>query len=166
LAFSFARAGELDRALQVAATVKGDNDKSEVLRNIVSGLAKAGQYDRAKEVASTIKDGNNKARALVYIATRLAEAGQVADALQVVSTIEDRTSRPDRRLLDTVMGLIEAKQYNPALQMANAIGDENTKAWTLAWLAKESVEAGQTELAAQAIKPALEIVGFEQLVRP
>jgi hypothetical protein len=50
--------------------------------------------------------------------------------------------------------------------MANAIGDENTKAWTLAWLAKESVEAGQTELAAQAIKPALEIVGFEQLVRP
>jgi ribosomal protein S7 len=166
LAFSFARAGELDRALQVAATVKGDKDKSEVLRNIVSGLAKAGQYDRAKEVASTIKDGTHKAGAFVYIATRLAEAGRVADALQVVSSIEDRPSRADERLNYIVMQLTDAKQYNSALQMANAMGDENEKAWTLGWLANKLVQVGQTELASQAIKPAFEIVGFDQIVRP
>jgi hypothetical protein len=42
--------------------------------------------------------------------------------------------------------------------MANAITGENEKAWVLAQLANNLVEAGQTELASQAIAPALEIV--------
>jgi hypothetical protein len=50
--------------------------------------------------------------------------------------------------------------------MANAMGDENEKAWTLGWLANKLVQAGQTQLASQAIEPALEIVGFERIVRP
>jgi hypothetical protein len=65
---------------------------------------------------------------------------------------------PDRWFSETVMELTEAKQYNPALQIANAITDESEKAWTLAELAKRLLEAGQTELASQAIDPALEIV--------
>jgi hypothetical protein len=96
--------------------------------------------------------------AFAYIAASLAETGKVADAVQVVSSIKKPTSRPDESLVNTVMVLTEAKQYNPALQMANAIGDENEKAWTLAWLANELVEAGQTQLASQAIAPALKIV--------
>jgi ribosomal protein S7 len=42
--------------------------------------------------------------------------------------------------------------------MANAITSENEKAWILAQLANNLVEAGQTELASQAINLALEIV--------
>jgi ribosomal protein S7 len=42
--------------------------------------------------------------------------------------------------------------------MAKTIKDENEKAWTLAQLANDLVKAGQTELASQAIKPALKIV--------
>jgi hypothetical protein len=56
------------------------------------------------------------------------------------------------------MVLTEAKQYNPALQMANAVTGENEKAWVLAQLANNLVEAGQTELASKAITPAMEIV--------
>ncbi len=121
-------------------------------------MAKARQYDRAKEVASTIKDGTLKATAFVYIAASLAEAGKVADAVQVVSTIQYGPSISDRWFSETVMELTEAKQYNPALQMANAIGDEREKAWTLAQLANKLIEAGQTQLASQAIAPALKIV--------
>jgi hypothetical protein len=158
IAISFASSGQIDRALQVASTIKHDDGKALALHSIVSSLAKARQYDRAKEVASTIKDDNLKATAFVYIAASLAETGKVADAVQVVSSIQYGPSRPDRWFSETAMGLAEAKQYNPALQMANAIGDESEKAWTLAWLAKESLEAGQTELASQAIAPALKIV--------
>jgi len=135
------------------------------LRNITRSLAQAGQYDRAKKVASTME--GLKDMAFVDIAASLAEVGKIADAVQIVSIIEARGLFPDQRLIDTVMVLTyERKKYEPALEMANAIRDENEKAWTLAWLANELVKAGQTELASQAIKPALQIVGFEQMVRP
>jgi hypothetical protein len=42
--------------------------------------------------------------------------------------------------------------------MANVITDESEKAWTLSQLANKLVEVGQTELASQAIAPALKIV--------
>ena len=158
IAISFAKAGELDRALQLASSIKRDEDKAWALRSITDSLAKAGQYDRAKKVASTIKVDTHKSMAFVYIAAALAETGKITDAVQVVSTIDDRNFIPDRWFSETVMVLTEAKQYNPALQMANTIKDENEKAWTLAQLANDLVKAGQTELASQAIAPALEIV--------
>jgi len=159
IAISLAKAGQFDPALQLASTIKNDDSKAYALYNITGILAKAGQYDRAKEAASTIKEGNSyKQMAFVHIAASLAETGKVADAVQVVSSIDDRTSMPDRWLSETAMVLTEAKQYNLALQMANAITDESEKAWTLSQLANKLVEVGQTELASQAIAPALKIV--------
>jgi tetratricopeptide (TPR) repeat protein len=158
IAIRFAKVGQPEQALQVASTIKRDDEKALVLHNIVSSLAKAGRYDQAKEVASTIKDDYLKDTAFVYLAAGLAETGKVADAVQVVSAIEQRDAIPAIWFHQTVMVLTEAKQYNPALQMANAITDENEKAWVLAQLANNLVEAGQTELASQAITPALKIV--------
>jgi tetratricopeptide (TPR) repeat protein len=166
IAISFAKVGQFDRALQLASSSKSDQVKDNALRSITRSLAQAGQYDRAKKVASTMKEGPDKAMAFVYIAASLAEVGKIADALQVVSSIEDRTPVTDTWFSETLMVLTEERKYNPALQMANTIRDENEKAWTLTELANELIKAGQTELASQAIKPALEIVGFEQMVRP
>lgn len=158
IAISFAKVGEFDRAWQLASTSKNSLGKANVLRSIIRSLAQAGQYDRAKKMASTMKDCPNKATVFVDIAASLAEVGKIADAVQVVSSIKERTTLPDQWLSDTVMVLTdERKKYEPALQMANMIGDENEKAWTLAWLANELIKVGQTELASQAIKPALEI---------
>ena len=158
IAISFAKVGQPDQALQVASTIRRDKEKALALPSIVRSLAKAGQYDQAKEVASTIKDDSLKGTAFVYLAVGLAETGKVADAVQVVSAIEQRDAMPARWFSETVMVLTGAKQYNPALQMANAITGENEKAWVLAQLANNLVEAGQTELASQAITSALEIV--------
>jgi tetratricopeptide (TPR) repeat protein len=166
LAISFAKVGQFDRALQLASTSRNDLGQADVSRSITRSLAQAGQYDRAKKVASTM-EGPVKDMAFVDIAASLAEVGKIAEAVQIVSSIEDRAPFPDYWFSNTVMVLsYERKKYEPALEMVNAIGDENQKAWTLAWLANELVKAGQTELASQAIKPALEIVGFEQMVRP
>jgi hypothetical protein len=105
-------------------------------------LAKAGQYEQALEVASTIKDDYLKATAFVYLAAGLAETGKVADAVQVVSAIEQRDATPAIWFSQTVMVLTEAKQYNPALQMANAVTGENEKAWVLAQLANNLARSG------------------------
>ncbi len=158
IAISLAKVGQPEQALQVASTIKRDDKKALALPSIVRSLAKAGQYDQANEVASTIKDDSLKGTAFVYLAVGLAETGKIADAVQVVSAIEQRDAIPARWFSETVMVLTGAKQYNPALQMANAITGENEKAWILAQLANNLVEAGQTELASQAITPALEIV--------
>jgi tetratricopeptide (TPR) repeat protein len=158
IAISLAKVGQPEQALQVASTIKRDDKKALALPSIVRSLAKAGQYDQAKKVASTIKDDSLKGTAFVYLAVGLAETGKIADAVQVVSAIEQRDAIPARWFSETVMVLTRAKQYNPALQMANAITSENEKAWILAQLANNLVEAGQTELASQAINPALEIV--------
>jgi len=159
IAISLAKVGQPEQALQVASTIKYDDQKALALPSIVRSLAKAGQYNQAKEVASTIKNDSLKGTALVHLAVGLAETGKVADAVQVVSAIEPRDGIPPAIWFSqTVMVLTEAKQYNPALQMANAVTGENEKAWVLAQLANNLVEAGQTELASQAIAPAMEIV--------
>ena len=158
IAIRFALSRQPEQALQLASTIKRDDEKALVLHSIVRSLAKAGQYEQALEVASTIKDDYLKATAFVYLAAGLAETGKVADAVQVVSAIEQRDATPAIWFSQTVMVLTEAKQYNPALQMANAVTGENEKAWVLAQLANNLLEAGQTELASQAITPAMEIV--------
>jgi hypothetical protein len=161
IAISFAKAGQVDRALQIASSIKNNSYLPEhTLRKISEILAQAGQYDQAKQVASTIKVGTDKSMAFVAIAASLIEAGKVTDAVQLLSTIEGSASIPNQWIYETVMVLANAKKYNQALQMANYIQDENQKAWTLAQIANQLTEAGQPQLAAQVIKPALEIVGL------
>ena len=134
------------------------------MSSLAISFAKVGQFDRAKKVVSTMNEGN-RAMALAHIAASLAEAGKIADAVQTVSSIDNSGRFPDSWFSESLMVLTREQKYEPALQMANTIRDESQKAWTLAWLANELVKVGKTELASRAIKPALEIIGFEPIVR-
>jgi tetratricopeptide (TPR) repeat protein len=74
LALKLAKAGEFDRALELAAL---SGNPGNVLREVAVGVAKTGDFGRALTVANSIKnDARNKAEALCEIAAAQAKARQ------------------------------------------------------------------------------------------
>ncbi len=66
--FSYANAGQYDKALEVAQSINNADLKARALATIAITLAEKGQYDKALEVSTTIKDGSIKKRTLDAIA--------------------------------------------------------------------------------------------------
>jgi tetratricopeptide (TPR) repeat protein len=74
LALKLAKAGEFDRALELAAL---SGSPGSVLQEVAAGVAKTGDFGRALTIANSIKnDARNKARALCEIAAAQAKARQ------------------------------------------------------------------------------------------
>jgi hypothetical protein len=61
-------AGQYERVLKIAETIKDDYAKAQVLQAIAPKLTSAGQYDQALKIAKTIKDDYVKASAMEEIA--------------------------------------------------------------------------------------------------
>jgi hypothetical protein len=51
-----AKAGQFDRALQVAQKIEDAWARSEALKDIAEAMAEAGQFDRALQIAQKIED--------------------------------------------------------------------------------------------------------------
>ena len=66
--FSYANAGQYDKALEVAQSINNADLKARALATIAITLAEKGQYDKALEVTKTIKDDPSKQMALDAIA--------------------------------------------------------------------------------------------------
>lgn len=65
---NYAVAGQYNKALQVAKTIKHPHFKARALAAVAHQLAEKGQYNQALEVAKTITDGSGKQIALKAIA--------------------------------------------------------------------------------------------------
>ncbi|MGB3238724.1 MAG: hypothetical protein WBB29_10530, partial [Geitlerinemataceae cyanobacterium] len=127
IAMALAKAGEIDRALEMAQTADSYLENS-ALSGIAYTLAKAGEIDRALTVAGTITDESEKAWALSGIAITLAEAGEIDRALTVAGTITDESEKA-WALSGIAYTLAEAGVVDRALTLAGTITDESTKAW-------------------------------------
>jgi serine/threonine protein kinase len=66
---NYAVAGQYDKALKVAKTIKHPHFKARALAAVAHQLAAKGQYDQALEIAKTIKDDTVKQIALKAIAS-------------------------------------------------------------------------------------------------
>lgn len=66
--FSYANAGQYDKAIEVANIINHADFKARALATIAITLAEKGQYDKALEVAETVKDDSMKQMALDAIA--------------------------------------------------------------------------------------------------
>jgi serine/threonine protein kinase len=160
-------AGEYERALQVAQTIKHPYFKAHSLAEIARSYAAAGKNSQAAEifslaetVAQTIQHSHSKDIALTDIARSYAIADRYEQALRVVSSIKDDNNRQkaleviDRALEPIARLYAEKGQSEQALRVASSIKSDSDKDSALQAIARSYAEKGQYE---QTLQVALSI---------
>nr|WP_232731832.1 type IV pilin-like G/H family protein [Oscillatoria sp. PCC 10802] len=149
-------AGEYERALQVAQTIKHPYFKARSFAEIARSYAAAGKnlqaaeiFSLAETVAQTIQHSHSKDIALTDIARSYAAAGQYEQALRVASSIKDDSDK-DSALQAIVRSSTEKGQYEQALRVASSIKSDNKRDRVLPEIARSSTEKGQYEQALRA----------------
>ena len=161
LADALARAGEADRARQVADEVVAMAERIEdpwlraqaltQLADLADAVAQAGHADEAVAMAERIEEPRLRAQAL-------AQAGATDEALQIVSAINDPTSR-SAALSPVIKALVRKGSSDDAVEAMHA---------ELAWVrgvAERRDAAGCYATLAEACADASDLVDSESTVR-
>ena len=81
---TYAEAGNLEKALQVAYSIESERGKALALRDVVNGLVAKGKFQSALEVADSIQEPDIRARSSVVVGRALLERGQVDSGREVI----------------------------------------------------------------------------------
>lgn len=140
IAVALGTVGQVDRALQIAQSIKNDTVKQEAIGNIASQLAEVGQLDRALQIANTINNAPGfQEDALSKIAIKFVELGQLDRALQVAQSLGDDTK--DNILANIADAFAKLGQAEKALQVAQTIANKEMKATAIANIAARLIKS-------------------------
>ncbi|GFJ95560.1 hypothetical protein [Phytohabitans rumicis] len=135
------RAGDLDRAEELAGTLSGSETRAGAIARVAIAVAEAGDLDRAEALTRSL--GNHWASALTAVAETFADLDHVPRAEALVRTIRDPDAR-DRALTRIAEA---APDVDQAQALAATISDPRQRARTLATLAESAAAAGDADRA-------------------
>ena len=163
IAIGYAKAGEYDKALQIAADTTY-NDRVRTLAAIATEYSKAGQPKRAAEIfsqslqaANALESPDSNAQGKAAVALEYAKAGQqkrateiLSQALQVAQTIKDPSSYS--YVLRTIADdYIRAERYDMAFVAAQPMKDASERTGKLQEIADKYIELRQYEKALEVV---------------
>lgn len=164
VARGLARAGDHDRALELAHSITDTRRRAGALAAVADALAKTGHPDRATELAESVPVPKQRCEALVLIADTLAKTGRHEQAATVLGrAIADArsvtdTPRNDRARAATVGALADTGSIDQAILLAGTISDHKPKvdAWNsvIVALARAEDYGRATEVARDHAAPA------------
>ena len=163
LAGALARAGNQQRAVELAASISDQEEKSGAYLEIVRALTAVQQNDQAAKIAGIIDSDWKRAEALTVVSSALASAGKAEanaffkEAISAVESIEDPGRRPHPRkiLADT---LAAAGRFSDALSILGP-RDLNEFVWILAqW--NVAFDRLEPELSTKLLREVLRISGW------
>jgi tetratricopeptide (TPR) repeat protein len=155
IAVKYAEAGLSDQALETTKVIESVSDKSMALAEIALKYAENQKFDEALEVAKGIESPAHKGWSLARIVDELAKAGRFNQAMEVVMTIE---GDPPKAWSLAHIGSEYAKAgkkdetvnaFTQALQVAEAINDDQYKLSALVEIVRTCMECGQYDRALQ-----------------
>ncbi len=150
VSLKYANAGQFDQAIQLVKRMEHDLIPQQTKVAIATLLAEKKQYNRAIQLVQSINNeegSTEKARGLAIIGRQYAKAGnkQQADRLFSQALKYGRPFSPELQNYPLAYIAIEyaaANRFTEALQLANRIKDEDSKATALSGIAVEYVKLG------------------------
>ncbi|MBD3561679.1 hypothetical protein H6S82_22950 [Planktothrix sp. FACHB-1355] len=139
IAEALVKAGQIERSLQIAESLKKDDSKQEALTNIAVQLAEIGQVDRALQIANTLSLLGLKESALTKIASKYLEIGQLDRAVQVAQSLEENNKA--NILAKIVDAFAKLGNSETALQVAQTIPSQEIKANAIANIAARTIKS-------------------------
>jgi hypothetical protein len=127
---TYAAAGQLDAALEVAQSLDSAYMKARTLSEMATLYAKAGKQAQAAQLVSQtlesakeVQDTTQKDRVLDEIVTNYLKAGRYEDAFQASQLIQNDSYETNKTaiLLKIVTQAVEAGQYGQALKITQAL---------------------------------------------
>lgn len=146
----YAEAGAFDQAIQLVKRMTHDLILQQTKVTIATKLAEKKQYNRAIQLVQSINNetgATEKARGLAIIARQYAKAGNKQQADRMFSQALKYARSLNRELQQYPLTYIAieyaaANRYKEALQLANGIKDEDSRAMALSGIAAEYAKAG------------------------
>ncbi|WP_127086866.1 tetratricopeptide repeat protein [Dulcicalothrix desertica] len=150
VSLKYADAGKFDQAIQLVKRMQHDLIPQQTKVAIAAKLAEKKQYNRAIQLVQSINNetgSTEKARGLAIIGRQYAKAGnkQQADRLFSQALKYARSFAPELQNYPLAYIAIEyaaANRFTEALQLANRIKDEDSKATALSGIAIEYAKLG------------------------
>ncbi|MGB3692151.1 MAG: hypothetical protein WA999_05460, partial [Spirulinaceae cyanobacterium] len=139
VAFYLAKAGEVERALQVLASLPEEEQKPvRGLGAVVSSLAEAGEVERALQIARSVADKQDQA-------VLLAQTGALEEALQLIKTL---TASQQMKTLDQMAwALAHMGKFEQALELAQSLPRGSFQGRTFSNISTTLANAGKFEQA-------------------
>jgi len=131
IALAYTKAGQLDRALQIEASISRIATKNQTLRGMAAALAELNNSQQAVALLQNVTDAEMRYRELYDLADRLLTSGHLDQSLALVQP------SPETHLLESIYetrkdllrqiatAYAEAGQYPKALQIAQIIPDKS-----------------------------------------
>jgi tetratricopeptide (TPR) repeat protein len=141
---AFALDGQVDRALEIAASIGSASGRAMVLKDIAYELIKAKDYDGALAIIEDEKDIHLRASVKVDAAMGILEDGNKDDALELVESV-DIIDEKLRFFEDAANYFIERKSFYDALEMADCIKETGEQARSTDIRAKVNAIKGDVE---------------------
>lgn len=149
VSLKYASAGKFDQAIELVKRMQHDLIPQQTKVAIATKLAEKKQYNRAIQLVQSINEpgSTEKARGLAVIGRQYAKAGnkQQADRLFSQALKYARSLAPELQVYPLAYIAIEyaaANRFTEALQLANRIKDEDSKATALSGIAAEYAKLG------------------------
>jgi tetratricopeptide (TPR) repeat protein len=156
-----------DEAIEIVDGVETPYPKGEILANVAEAAARLGDIERARQIFERAKQSVSRAEVLAFISEQQAEVGLVEEAVEtmerylVLEAVEHSKNRCEA-LARVAEVLVEAGQIEDAETIANAVKDEEWKAWVLGRLAVEFETLGQRRKAEEALRRAVKAAIMSQ----
>jgi len=156
-----------DEVIEIVDGVETPYPKGEILANVAEAAARLGDIERARQIFERAKQSVSRAEVLAFISEQQAEVGLVEEAVEtmerylVLEAVEHSKNRCEA-LARVAEVLIEAGQIEDAETIANAVKDEEWKAWVLRRLAVEFEALGQRGKAEEALRRAVKAAIMSQ----
>jgi hypothetical protein len=136
LAGELARAGELDRALQIAEAITPPHLQAEALAEVTFAAAEAGQEARSHEIAERVIQiaKTLSPAALDVIRDAIAPLGRMGlyrEILEIAMKVDSREFIREFILSDLAKTLIDAKRFDAASECIASLADSDGKAGRL-----------------------------------
>lgn len=137
----------LQQALSTANKTKQASERDMLLLTVTNYTAKSGQYDQAIKIARSIRNRQNQAGALSQIASEVARQGKFHLALQIAQRQIGDAGHKAGALTEITRALVNAKQFDKAVTVAQNINRKYEKAGVLSEIALKYAENGNPDKA-------------------
>ncbi len=158
IAENLARAGEIEKALKLANSIKHVNTKYRARASVIIALVKADQIEKALEIVNSLEIRSNwKSYVLANIAEALAKDNKIEKALKIANFIDPKSNWDSYLYRIIVVELLKGGEIEKAMEIANSIEDGRYKSYALGTIAIELAKAGEIEKGEKILSNALKI---------
>ncbi len=161
---TLAQVGPLDLALRMAQTIEIESKRADALAAVARALAQADDPDglhKCLQAAQAIEEEWDRTRALAEIARAWAQVG-VPEGLHHVLGAAHAIGQEGLRarvLAAVVEAFVQLEYLDQALQAAQAIGDDEYRAYSIATTGRALAQKGLDVAAWEAVREALQAAG-------